>query len=519
MSAVGAMAQTKGQGDALALISTPARLRPKGQGEAIALLNKEPSGCAGKSGAQKEWPLWRLSLVALPCLSITVVWSVIMPCSAPYLVALGMSPASATLNNMAGPICGFFTCPLIGALSDSSTSSYGRRRPIIVAALGALWVCGLLFASSAALLPASAAAGFAACMLWLIDIALNALSTPMRVLVADLASSGQQVQVQVLVACFQAVGFLVGFSTMKVYGSDGGLSKHMLEIIVVVCCILTAAVAVMLCVAVEKPLAVDGAARQSSPVSDVLKAVRGSSLLLRRLAGVHCLVFVGATVWLSYSVQWFGLCVFAGDPLAPPGSAAHRSYASGQEAFAYGGQCGSLLKLLMSLLLVVALHRTSLPPKGVYAACIFVGAGVSYAAAFFVKQNADFATACMALSVLPCVGSQGIPWGLIAASNKAAEERGLPVSTALQMALLNCGLVLGQQFTHLTLAAMESFVAPTLALPAMLAAGAVAMTVAGAGALMLPSGAEEHDALGAGGRTGGADLELSPPTPRDGEGL
>ncbi|CAK0873983.1 unnamed protein product [Prorocentrum cordatum] len=162
----------------------------------------------------------------------------------------------------------------------------------------------------------------------------------------------------------------------------------------------------------------------------------------------------------------------------------------------------------MSLLLVVALHRTSLPPKGVYAACIFVGAGVSYAAAFFVKHNADFATACMALSVLPCVGSQGIPWGLIAASNKAAEERGLPVSTALQMALLNCGLVLGQQFTHLTLAAMESFVAPTLALPAMLAAGAVAMTVAGAGALMLPSGAEEHDALGAGGRTGGADLEL-----------
>jgi len=491
----------------------------KGRGDAIALISTELSEGAAKAEVKPDLPLWKLGLVALPCVTITVVWSVVMPCAAPYLVGLGMSPALATLNNVAGPVCGFFTCPVIGALSDASTSRYGRRRPIIVAALACVWVSGLLFASSASLLPAGAAAGFAASMLWMVDISLNALQTPMRVLVADLASSGQQVQVQVLVACFQAVGFLVGFSTMKVYGGDGGLSKHMLEIMVVVCCILTAAVAVMLCVAVEKPLAVDGAARQSSPVSDVLEAVRGSSLLLRRLAGVHCLVFVGATVWLSYSVQWFGLCVFAGDPLAPQGSAAHRSYASGQEAFAYGGQCGSLLKLLMSLLLVVAIHRTSLPPKGVYAACIFVGAGVSYAAAFFVKHNADFATACMALSVLPCVGAQGIPWGLIAASNKAAEERGLPVSTALQMALLNCGLVLGQQFTHLTLAAMESFVAPTLALPAMLAAGAVAMTMAGAGALLLPSGAEEHDALGAGGRTGGADLELSPPTPRDGEGL
>ncbi|CAK0836832.1 unnamed protein product [Prorocentrum cordatum] len=344
-------------------------------------------------------------------------------------------------------------------------------------------------------------------MLWLTDIALNALQTPMRALVADLASSGQQVQVQVLVSCFQAVGSLVGFSIMKEYGSNDSVSEHMLEIMVVVCCIVTVAVAVMLCAATETQLAGDRAARQSSPVSDVFEAVRGSSTLLRHLVGVHCLVFVGATVWFSYSVQWFGLCVFAGDPAAPPGSAAHRLYASGQEAFAYAGQCGSWLMLLMTLLLVVALHRTTLPPKGAYPACIFVGAGTSFAAAFFVNHNATLATACMALSVLPCVGAHGIPWGLIAASNKAAEEQGLPVSTAMQMALLNCGLVIGQQLTHMTLAALESFVAPTLALPAMLAAGALALTTAGAGALLLPSGAEECGALGAGGRAGEADPE------------
>jgi len=476
----------------------------KGRGDAIALISTELSEGAAKAEVKPDLPLWKLGLVALPCVTITVVWSVVMPCAAPYLVGLGMSPALATLNNVAGPVCGFFTCPVIGALSDASTSRYGRRRPIIVAALACVWVSGLLFASSASLLPAGAAAGFAASMLWMVDISLNALQTPMRVLVADLASSGQQVQVQVLVACFQAVGFLAGFSIMKAYG---GLSEHMLELMVVVCSLLTAAMVVMLCVAEEKPLVEDGTRRQANPFADVLEAVRGSSMLLRRLAAVHCLVFIGVTAWLSYSVQWFSLCVFPGDPAAPLGSTAHRSYELGQEAFAYGGQCKSLLQLLSALLVVVALYRTRLSPKVVYAACIFAGAGASYAAAFFVKHNVDLATACMVLSVLPLVGSHGIPWGLLAASNRAAEEQGLRVSTALQMALLNCGLVVGQQICHVTLAALESFVAPTLALQAMMACGAVALAMAGAGALLIPSGAEEYGALGAGGRADGAEPE------------
>eukprot|EP00959_Pyramimonas_sp_CCMP1952_P439237 9195027-Pyramimonas_sp.AAC.1 len=42
-------------------------------------------------------------------MSVTVVRSVTTSRSAPYLVGLGMRPAWATLNNIAGPTCGFFT--------------------------------------------------------------------------------------------------------------------------------------------------------------------------------------------------------------------------------------------------------------------------------------------------------------------------------------------------------------------------------------------------------------------------
>merc|ERR1719491_2410493 len=108
-----------------------------------------------KQGVRKQtlWPLWKLVLVALPQLSVQVLWCFIGPNSAPYMAHLGASPALATLNNIAGPTTGFFTGPLVGAISDSCTSKFGRRRPVIVAGLASLWVAGMCFASSEHIFP------------------------------------------------------------------------------------------------------------------------------------------------------------------------------------------------------------------------------------------------------------------------------------------------------------------------------------------------------------------------------
>merc|ERR1719414_813647 len=85
-------------------------------------------------------PFWKLLLIALPQLGVQILWCFLGPNSAPYMKHLGASPSLATLNNIAGPITGFFTGPLVGAISDNCTSRLGRRRPIILLGLASLWV-------------------------------------------------------------------------------------------------------------------------------------------------------------------------------------------------------------------------------------------------------------------------------------------------------------------------------------------------------------------------------------------
>merc|ERR1719210_2643679 len=100
-----------------------------------------------------RWPLWKLTLIALPQLGVQVMWCFLGPQSAPYMMHLGMSPALATLNNIAGPITGFFTGPIVGAMSDGCPSHMGRRRPVILGGLVSTWVAGMLFSSAERIFP------------------------------------------------------------------------------------------------------------------------------------------------------------------------------------------------------------------------------------------------------------------------------------------------------------------------------------------------------------------------------
>lgn len=64
----------------------------------------------------------------------------------PYLLELGLSEDLTSLVWLAGPISGLVVQPLIGAISDSSTSRYRRRFWIVVStALLVLSGLGLAF--------------------------------------------------------------------------------------------------------------------------------------------------------------------------------------------------------------------------------------------------------------------------------------------------------------------------------------------------------------------------------------
>jgi len=343
-------------------------------------------------------------------------------------------------------------------------------------------------------------------MYWIMDVTINILQTPHRALVADLASDEQQVPMQVVFVFFMAVGNFLGFSIMQIYDVP---VEHMLELMVGICLLNTLCIAVQFLVARETPLQRDADAPRESlcaPVLNVVKAVRGSPRLLYHLAAVQCFVWIGNTAWNIYGGQWFTSSVFQGDQNAPEGSAAKIAYSEGNAAFSHGGQARSVLQLISALAIITLLLKRWLRPRLVYAPCIFVGGIASLLAAFAVGHSGAFAMVCMTLSVMPETGSFAIPFGLVATLNKRAEEEGKQVSTALQMALLNCCVTVGQQICTTILAAIEGSLSLEAALPCVFILAAVAQTVAGSGALCLddappPEAGEKPEAVSEAGGT------------------
>ena len=67
-----------------------------------------------------------------------------MTYASPYLLSLGLSKSRLSLVWVAGPLSGLVMQPIIGMISDKSTSKYGRRRPFMAMGTVAVAVCLLL---------------------------------------------------------------------------------------------------------------------------------------------------------------------------------------------------------------------------------------------------------------------------------------------------------------------------------------------------------------------------------------
>jgi maltose/moltooligosaccharide transporter len=103
----------------------------------------------------------------------------------PIYSFLGADEASMPLLWLAGPITGLLVQPIVGALSDRTTSRLGRRTPYFL--IGAT-ICSLcLFA-----MPYSPLLWVAASLLWILDAANNVAMEPYRAYVSDRLDISQQ---------------------------------------------------------------------------------------------------------------------------------------------------------------------------------------------------------------------------------------------------------------------------------------------------------------------------------------
>ncbi|MXO49725.1 MFS transporter [Erythrobacter gaetbuli] len=91
---------------------------------------------------------------------------------------LGAEEATMPLLWLAGPMTGLLVQPIIGAMSDRTSSRYGRRTPYFL--IGAI-ICSI----SLFLMPYSSTLWMAASLLWILDAGNNITMEPYRAYVAD----------------------------------------------------------------------------------------------------------------------------------------------------------------------------------------------------------------------------------------------------------------------------------------------------------------------------------------------
>lgn len=139
---------------------------------------------------------------AIGFFGLQFAWQMRIILSGPVTEELGASPFLFGLIWLAGPFTGMVVQPLVGVLSDKTTSRFGRRRPYLLggALLSALalwalpnsapitnWFANTLHTN----LPAWFALFFAAVMIWILDACVNIAQGPYRALVPDVVPQEQ----------------------------------------------------------------------------------------------------------------------------------------------------------------------------------------------------------------------------------------------------------------------------------------------------------------------------------------
>lgn len=80
-------------------------------------------------------------LLTLSLIGLQFCWGTEQTYATPYLLKLGLSKGKMSLVWIAGPLSGLIMQPIIGMISDKSSSKYGRRRPFMVGGTVAVAVC------------------------------------------------------------------------------------------------------------------------------------------------------------------------------------------------------------------------------------------------------------------------------------------------------------------------------------------------------------------------------------------
>ena len=150
----------------------------------------------------KKFSTMQLLYFCLGFFGLQFAWQMRLALSGPVTEGLGADPLIYGLISLAGPFSGMVVQPIIGALSDKTTSRFGRRRPYLlggaILASLALWafpnssIIAKFFGNAFGVVLAPwAGLAVAALMIWVIDACVNIAQGPYRALVPDVVPREQ----------------------------------------------------------------------------------------------------------------------------------------------------------------------------------------------------------------------------------------------------------------------------------------------------------------------------------------
>lgn len=346
---------------------------------------------------------------------------------------LGADEASLPLLWLAGPMTGLIVQPIIGSLSDRTTSRMGRRTPYFL--IGAI-LCSL----SLLAMPYSSALWMAASLLWILDAANNVTMEPYRAFVSDKLREEQQGTGFLIQSAMTGLGQTLSYLTPTILvwiglNKDAVGANHIPQITVTAFLIgavfSIASIAWTLKTTKEHPLSraeLDAMrAKSKGPaaiLAEIIEAFRDMPPTMRQLGWVMLLQWYGMFCYWQYITLSISTTLFG---TTDPTSQAFR------DANLINGQIGSFYNLVafVSALAMIPVTRR-FGPKMTHAVCL-IAAGVGMICIPEIKQQH--------LLFIPMVGV-GLAWASIMGNPYIILAKSIPAErTGVYMGIFNMFIV------------------------------------------------------------------------------
>ncbi|KAI8060543.1 major facilitator superfamily domain-containing protein [Gongronella butleri] len=298
--------------------------------------------------------------------------SVEMAYGTPYLLSLGLSKSHMSLVWIAGPLSGLIMQPVVGVLSDRSTSQWGRRRPFMIGGsmLVALTLLVIGWTKEIAGIFVSAADDaytfkvlsivIGILSIYVLDFSINCVQASCRALIVDALSPSQQelgtAWAGRMIGLGNVAGYFMGYADLaKVFPF---LGDTQLKVLCVFASLVLLGCDAITCYAVQEAVQSRQHQHKSHPlktIKDIMANIWHLPRAIQQVCNVQFFAWIGWFPFLFYSTTWVAEIYAKSTPLDDHRDAVGQATRAGSFSFLVY----SLVSLASSFLLPIFVRASA----------------------------------------------------------------------------------------------------------------------------------------------------------------